>query len=170
MNSAQEKLSKTRKPRVHITYDVETEGSTVKKELPCVVGVMGDFSGNGNAEKKAIKDRNFVQIDPDNFNEVMDKIAPAVELKVSNVLKNDGTELPVNLRFKNIDDFSPVNIVNQVEPLKQLLETRIRLTELLSKADRSAELEELLEKVLQSNEDLKKLSSELGVNNEPKGE
>jgi type VI secretion system protein ImpB len=163
MKSIHDKLDKVRKPRVHITYDVETEGATLKKELPFVVGVMGDFSGNAG-EKKSLKDRNFVQVDPDNFNEVMAKITPAVNLKVENKLKDDGSELAVNLRFKSIEDFEPAKIVQQVEPLKKLLETRTLLNELLSKADRSADLESLLEKVLANTDDLKQLSADLGIN------
>lgn len=171
MKSVHDKIDKVRKPRVHITYDVETEGANIKKELPFVVGVMGDFSGNGVTDKKPLKDRSFIQIDPDNFNEVMARMTPTVDVKVANTLKNDGSEVAFTLRFKSMDDFEPAKIVEQVEPLKKLLETRAMLSELLSKADRSVELEGMLEKILQSNEDMKKLSQDLGINIEqPAGE
>lgn len=170
MKSVHDKLDKTRKPRVHITYDVETEGAELQRELPFVVGVMGDFSGNAGAEKKQLKDRNFVQVDADNFNQVMSRIAPGVDAKVTNTLANDGSELAVSLKFKSIEDFEPANIVAQVEPLKKLLETRTLLSELLSKADRSADLEGVLERVLQNQEALEQLSKDLGINSENKGE
>lgn len=170
MKSVYDKLTKIRKPRVHITYDVETEGAQVTKELPFVVGVMGDFSGNAGAPKKLLKERNFVQIDPDNFDQVLTKIAPAVDLKVTNTLKGDGSEMAVNLKFKSIEDFEPANIAQQIEPLKKLMETRTMLNELLSKADRSSELEEMLERILQNNNDLNQLSKDLGMGEQPTGE
>ncbi len=162
VNSVHDKLGKVRKPRIHITYDVETEGATVKKELPFILGVMGDFSGNAGV-KKPLKERKFVQIDGDNFNDVMQRTAPAVELKVANTLKGDGSEMAVNLEFKSMDDFEPSRIIDQVEPLKKLIDTRKKLSELLSKADRSADLESLLERILQNSDDLKEISEALKV-------
>ncbi len=161
--STQQKLSRVRKPRVHITYDVETEGAVVKKELPFVVGVVGDFSGNPTEPLKPLRDRKFVQIDRDNFNDVMAKMTPGVNLKVDNTLAGDGSQMAVNLKFNSIDDFSPGAVVQQVEPLKKLLETRDKLRDLMSKVDRSEELEGLLEKALQNTDDLNKLKSELGI-------
>jgi type VI secretion system protein ImpB len=160
--SIHEKLSRVRPPRVHITYKVETEGAEVIKELPFVVGVLGDFSGNPTAPLKPLKDRKFIQIDRDNFNEVMARMTPGLNLRVQNTLKNDGSELPVQLKFESMEDFEPANIVNQVEPLKKLLETRNKLRDLLTKVDRSDNLEALLEKLLQNPEEIKKLQSELG--------
>jgi type VI secretion system protein ImpB len=161
--SIHKKLERVRPPRVHITYKVETEGAMVEKELPFVVGVLGDFSGNPTTPLKPLKDRKFVQIDRDNINEVMARMTPGLNLRVENTLKNDGSELPVQLKFQSMDDFEPARIVEQVEPLRKLLETRNRLRDLLSKVDRSENLEVLLERILQNGEEIKKLSSELGA-------
>lgn len=162
--SVHKKLDKVRKPRVHITYEVETGENQEKKELPFVVGVMGDYSGNNpSVEKKTLKNRNFIEIESDNFDDVMKKIGPGVRVKVDNTLKNDGSELAVELQFNKMEDFDPANIAKQVEPLRKLLEAREKLSELLTKADRSEELEELLEKVLQNKDDLAALSQELGT-------
>lgn len=161
------KLSRVRKPRVHITYDVETEGATVVKELPFVVGVMGDFSGTPTEPLKPLKDRKFVSIDRDSIDEVMKRMTPGVEMKVENTLADDGSEMAVKLKFSSMEDFEPAKIVEQVEPLKKLLDTRNRLRELLSAVDRADGLESELEKLLQDSEQVKKLAGELGV--EPEG-
>ncbi|MGI9485494.1 MAG: type VI secretion system contractile sheath small subunit [Geminicoccaceae bacterium] len=164
MESVQKKLERVRKPRVHIKYEVETEGAVVEKELPFVVGVMSDLSGNNPAEpKKALKDRRFVQIDRDNFDEILARMTPGLSFKVDNVLEEDGSELAVDLTFNSMEDFEPGRIVEQVEPLRKLLETRNKLRDLLTKVDRSEDLEAVLERVLQSTEDLETLKSELGI-------
>lgn len=164
MESVQKKLERVRKPRVHIKYEVETEGAVVEKELPFVVGVMSDLSGNNPAEpKKALKDRRFVQIDRDNFDEILVRMTPGLSFKVDNVLEEDGSELAVDLTFNSMEDFEPGRIVEQVEPLRKLLETRNKLRDLLTKVDRSEDLEAVLERVLQSTEDLETLKSELGI-------
>lgn len=163
MESVQKKLDRVRKPRVHITYDVETEGAMVQKELPFVVGVIGDFSGDPTEPLKPLKDRKFIQIDRDNFNDVMARMTPGVKMKVDNTLADDGSQLSVDLAFKSMEDFEPGRMVQQVEPLRKLMETRNQLRDLLSKADRSEELEGILEKVLQNTDDLSKLGEQLGV-------
>jgi len=163
MASIHDKLGRVRKPRVHISYEVETEGATVKKELPFVVGVMGDFSGDPTSPLKSLKDRKFVQIDRDNFNSAMARMTPGVNLKVENTLAGDGSEMAVDLKFSNMDDFNPENIVQQVDPLKKLQETRDQLRDLLTKADRSEDLENVLEKVLSDDAALKSVSGDLGV-------
>ena len=163
--SIHDKLGRVRKPRVHITYQVETEGAKLEKELPFVVGVMGDFSGKPTQPLRPLKDRKFVQIDRDNFNDVMARMTPALEFKVENTLKGDGSEMPVQLKFNSMDDFTPERIVQQVEPLRKLLETRDKLRDLLTKVDRSDELETLLEKVLKEGKDsndVKELFDRLG--------
>jgi len=165
--SVNEKLKRVRKPRVHITYEVETEGSMVQKELPFVMAVMGDYTGNASAPQKALKDRKFVQIDRDNFNDVMARIGPAMTAKVDNTLTGDG-QIGVNLKFNSLDDFEPGKIVEQIEPLKKLLETRNKLKDLLSKADNSDKLEGLLEQILQNDDEIKKLAGDLGVTEEAK--
>jgi len=161
--SVQGKLSRVRKPRVHITYEVETEGATVVKELPFVVGVMGDFSGNPTEPLKPLKDRKFVSIDRDSFNEVMRRMTPGAEFRVENTLAGDGSEMAVKLKFSSIDDFEPAKVVEQIEPLRKLLDTRNRLRELMSAVDRADGLESELEKILQSDEQLKALAGEMGI-------
>jgi type VI secretion system protein ImpB len=160
-SSIHDKLERVRKPRVHITYQVETEGAEVEKELPFIVGVLGDFSGNPTAPFKPLKDRKFIQIDRDNFNDIMARMTPGANFKVENTLKGDGSEMAVQLKFDSIEDFEPAKIVAQVEPLKQLLATRDKLRDLLTKVDRSEDLEGLLERVLQNTDDLKRLSGDL---------
>lgn len=163
--SVHKKLEKTRKPRVHITYDVEINETTEKKELPFITGVMGDFSGNHSAvEKKALKKRKFIEIGADNFDDVMRKISPGIKARVKNTMTEGDKEMDVELQFHSMDDFDPANIAKQVPALRNLLETRAKLEELLSKADRSENLEQILENILQNTEQLKTLSSELGMN------
>lgn len=164
--STQKKLNRVRKPRVHITYDVETEGAEVEKELPFVVGVMGDFSGNPTEKLQPMSDRKFVQIDRDNFDDVMKRMTPGLNMKVENTMKGDGSEMAVDLKFGSIDDFDPANVAKQVEPLAKLMETRDKLRDLLTKVDRSDELEGLLEQALSNGTDLEKLASELGINSD----
>ncbi|HND51571.1 MAG TPA: type VI secretion system contractile sheath small subunit [Pirellulaceae bacterium] len=167
-SSVHDKLKRVRKPRVHITYDVETEGAVVVKELPFVVGVMGDFSGNPTEPLKPLKDRKFTSIDRDSFNDVMKRMTPGLKMRVENTLSGDGTELAVDLKFNQLDDFSPAAVANQVEPLRKLLETRDKLRDLLTKIDRSEDLEGVLEQVLKNTEALKKFSAELGVEGKDK--
>ena len=161
--SIHDKLNRVRKPRVHITYNVETEGAEIERELPFVMGVLGDFSGDPTQPLRPMADRKFTQIDRDNFNDVMARMAPGLNLKVDNKLADDGSEMSVNLKFNSIDDFDPARIVDQVPALKSLLDTRNKLRDLLSKADRSDALEGLLEQVLQNESELKALSSQLGL-------
>lgn len=163
MASIHDKLSRVRKPRVHLTYDVETEGAMVSKELPFIVGVMGDFSGDPTEPLKPLKDRRFIQIDRDNFNDVMAKMTPGLQMKVENTLAGDGSEMAVELKFNSMDDFEPGAVVNQVEPLKKLMETRNQLRDLMTKVDRSEDLENLLEKVLTTEGDLDNLAKDLNV-------
>jgi type VI secretion system protein ImpB len=163
-DSINDKLKRVRKPRVHITYDVETNGAEQRKELPFVVGTMGDFSGDNTEGKKSLKERKFVNIDRDNFDQVMGKINPKLNMKVENTLTDDDSEMPVELDFNSIEDFEPQNLVNQIEPLKQLLAARGKLRDLMSKADRSEELEGVLEEILQNADKVASISEELGLN------
>jgi len=168
MASIHDKLGRVRKPRVHISYEVETEGAAVKKELPFVVGVMGDFSGDPTSPLKPLKDRKYIQIDRDNFDSILSRMTPGVNLKVENTLAGDGSEMAVNLKFNSMSDFSPEAIVDQVDPLKKLQQTRDQLRDILTKADLSEDLENVLEKVLTDEENLKTVSADLGI--EEKGE
>lgn len=160
------RIKKVRKPRVHISYDVEDGGGSVKKELPFVVGVLGDFSGKPTKPLKSFKNRKFIQVDGQNFNDVMAKMNPGLQLKVKNTLKNDDSELNVNLAFNSMDDFLPDKVAQQVEPLKRLLDIRAKLKELLGKADCSEKLESVLEKILSSDENLQALSKQLNTEGE----
>jgi type VI secretion system protein ImpB len=171
VESTHDKLKRVRKPHVHITYEVyKPDGGMEVRELPFVVGVMGDFSGNPTAPLKPLRDRQFVSIDRDNFNEVMRNMTPGLNLKVENTLAGDGTEMPINLKFDSMDDFSPARVAEQVPALKKLLETREQLKSLMAKADNSAKLEGLLEQILANGEEIKKASSQLGVESGGKGE
>lgn len=160
--SVHDKLKRVRKPRVHITYDVETEGAVEVKELPFVMGVMGDFSGDPTEPLKPLRDRKFIQIDRDNFDQVMQRMSPGLKLRVENTLKGDGSTMPVDLKFESMEDFEPGRIVEQVEPLRRLMETRTKLRELMTKADSSEQLETLLEQILQDSSQLEALRAELG--------
>ena len=160
------KLNRVRKPRVHITYEVETEGAEILRELPFIVGVMGDFSGDPTAPLKPMSERKFTQVDRDNFDDVMANMNPGVKTKVDNTLAGDGSQMNVDLKFNKLDDFEPAKVAAQVPALAALMETRAKLRDLMSKADRSEELESLLEQVLRSEADMKSLSGELGIGKE----
>ncbi len=160
--SVHDKLKRVRKPRVHITYDVETEGAQEVKELPFVVGVMGDFSGDSAVPKKSLKERKFVDLKKDKFDQVMARIEPAVKLKVENTLEKNGKEFAVELKFRSMEDFEPEKLVEQIEPLRKLMETRNQLRDLMAKADGSEQLEGLLEKILRDETQIASLRDQLG--------
>lgn len=161
--SLQHKLDRVRRPRVQVTYDVETNGAMVKTELPFVVGVMADLSGQPKDALKPLKERKFVPIDRDNFNEVLKKSAPRLALKVPNRLTDDKTDLAVELNFTNMDDFDPAKVAQQVGPLKELLDMRQRLTQLLSKMEGNDKLEKLLTDVLGNTEKAMELAKQMGI-------
>ena len=164
--SIHEKLSRVRRPRVHITYEVETEGAQVVRELPFVIGVLGDFTGDAREALRPLAERKFVQIDRDNFNEVMQRLGPGLNLQVANTLSEDGGTMPVSLRFDRIEDFEPARVLQQVPALKALLETRDRLRDLMSKADRSEKLEALLEQILKNPGEIGRLAEDLAAGQE----
>ena len=161
--SIHEKLKRVRRPRVHITYEVETEGAEVLRELPFVVGVIGDFSGDPTQPLRPLAERKFIQIDRDNFNEVMTRMTPGLNIRVANKLADDGSEMAVQLKFDSIEDFEPARVAEQVPALKALLDTRNKLRDLMSKVDRSEQLESHLEQILKNENELKSLSGELGI-------
>lgn len=161
--SLQHKIDRVRPPRVQITYDVEVGGAIELKELPFVVGVMGDFVGKPDEALPALKNRKFVVIDPDNFNQVLAGMAPRLAFTVDNKLADDDSKLGVELRFKDIEDFEPDNIVQQVEPLRKLVEARQRLADLRSKMDGNEKLESMLEDIIANADKQKELSGELGI-------
>lgn len=161
--SLQHKLDRVRPPRVHITYDVEVGGAIELKELPFVVGVLGDFVGKPEEPLPALKNRKFVEIDPDNFNQVMAGMKPRLAYNVDNKLQNDGSKVGVELKFNNIEDFEPDNVVQQVEPLRKLVEARQKLSDLRSKMDGNDKLESLLNDVVSNADKQKQLSDALGI-------
>lgn len=161
--SLQHKIDRVRPPRVQITYDVEVGGAIELKELPFVVGVMGDFVGKPEEPLAPLKNRKFVEIDPDNFNQVMSGMSPRLAYTVDNKLQDDGSKMGIELKFNSIEDFEPDNIAQQVEPLRKLVEARQKLADLRSKMDGNDKLESLLEDVMSSAEKQKQLSSALGI-------
>ncbi|MFM8930865.1 MAG: type VI secretion system contractile sheath small subunit [Gemmataceae bacterium] len=163
--SLQHKLDRVRRPRVQITYDVETNGALQKVELPFVVGVLADLSGQPKEALKGVKDRKFVNIDADNFDDVLARSAPRLAFGVDNKLTDDNTKVNVELNFKSMDDFSPAKVAEQVGPLKELLDMRQRLSQLLNKMEGNDKLESLLAQVLGNTEKAAALAKDLGVNN-----
>lgn len=159
--STQKRLQKVRPPRVQITYDVEVGDAIEQKELPFVVGVMGDFSGDPEQPLPRLRDRKFVNIDPDDFNEVMKGMTPRAAYKVKNTLTGEG-EIGVELGFESIEDFSPEAVVQQVEPLRKLQEARSKLADLRNKLAGSEKLEDILNEVLINTEKLQQLGAEVG--------
>jgi type VI secretion system protein ImpB len=163
MSSMQHKLSRVRPPRVQITYDVETNGAMQKTELPFVVGVLADLSGQPSSPLRPLKERKAVNIDRDNFNDVLNRATPRVAMRVENRLTDDNTKLAVELKFKSIEDFEPANIADQVAPLKDLVTMRQKLTNLLSKMEGNDKLEQLLGDILSNTDKAKELAKELGI-------
>jgi type VI secretion system protein ImpB len=160
--SVQQRLGRVRAPRVQLTYDVEVGGATEQKELPFVMGVMGDFTGQPDPDKPLprLKDRKFVNVDLDNFDEVLAGMAPRASYRVKNKLSDDGGEFAVNLEFKKMDDFRPESVVEQVEPLRKLLEARTKLSDLRNKLAGNEKLEDVLGEVLGNTEKLQQLGAE----------
>src|ERR1700675_4251630 len=144
--SAQHKLDRVRPPRVQITYDVEVGGAIEIKELPFVVGVLGDFTGNPEQPLPKLKDRKFVEVNPDNFDSVLEGMKPHLAFSVENKLSDepDAPNLKVDLNFKSMDDFEPENVARQIKPLKELLDLRQRLADLRGSLQGNDKLEEWL--------------------------
>lgn len=161
MESLQQKLLRVRPPRVKITYDVETGGAIEKKELPFVVAVLSNLSGKPATALPKLKDRKFVEIDRDNFNDVLAGSAPRVAFQVANTLAGDGSKMNVELNFREMGDFEPVEVIKQVEPLRKLFEARQRLVDLLTSLDGNDDLDALLEDVVTNTEKQKQLKQEL---------
>ena len=162
--SAQHKLDRVRPPRVQITYDVEIGGAIEIKELPFVVGVLGDFSGQPEQPLPRMKDRKFVEVNPDNFDSVLEGMKPHLSFAVENKLSDDANapQLKVNLNFKKMDDFEPANVDRQVKPLKELLDLRTRLADLRGTLQGNDKLEEILLDAVGNTDKLDKLKGEMG--------
>src|SRR5579859_3665918 len=162
--SAQHKLDRVRPPRVQITYDVEVGGAIELKELPFVMGVLGDFTGNPEQPLPKLMDRKFVEVNPDNFDQVLDKVSPHLAYSVPNRLSDDpNSQLKVNLNFHELSDFEPEQVANQVGPLKELLDLRRKLADLRGSLQGNEKLDEILQEVVSNTEKQRKLSSELGL-------
>ena len=158
--SVQKRLQKVRPPRVQLTYDVEVGDAIEAKELPFVVGVLGDFAAQSKAQQGKIRDRKFVNIDMDNFDDVMVGMVPRAAFRVKNVLSEEGGEFGVDLEFKKFDDFRPESVVQQVEPIRKLREARSKLADLRNKLAGNEKLEDLLTEVLNTTEQLNKLNGD----------
>lgn len=163
MSSMQHKLDRVRRPRVQITYDVETNGALQKVELPFVVGVLADLSGQPSTPLSPLKERKAVNIDRDNLNDVLAKAAPRVAMKVQNRLTDEDTKLAVELNFKSMDDFEPARIAEQVPALRELLAMRLQLTQLLSKMEGNDKLDRLLSDVLANTDQARELARQMGI-------
>jgi type VI secretion system protein ImpB len=163
--STQHKIDRVRPPRVQITYDVEVGDAIEIKELPFVMGVMGDFTGQPTEPLARLKDRKFVEVNPDNFDSVLANMKPHLAFSVENKLSEDpyAGNLKVNLDFKSMDDFSPENVARQVGPLRELLELRDRLRDLRGNMQGNDKLEELLREAVTDKDKLAKLRTEMGV-------
>jgi type VI secretion system protein ImpB len=163
--SAQHKLDRVRPPRVQITYDVEVGGAIEIKELPFVVGVLGDFTGNPEQPLPKLKDRKFTEVNPDNFDTVLEGMKPHLSFAVENKLSDDpdAAKLKVDLKFRKFEDFEPGNVAKQVKPLKEMLDLRSRLANLRSSLQGNDKLEELLLEAVGNTEKLEKLKGEIGV-------
>lgn len=157
--STQKKLTRIRPPRVQISYDVETGGAIEKKELPLVVGILADLAGKQEGPVVPIKGRKFVEIDRDNFNDVMASIAPRLAFQVDNKLQNDDSKMNVELKFRKLDDLRPEQVVQQVDTLRKLFEARQRLNDLLAKLDGNDDLDALLQDVAANTDSQQKIKA-----------
>jgi len=161
--STQKKLDRIRPPRVQITYETHVGNATEKKELPFVAGIMADLSGKREQPLPKVKERKFVQIDGQNFDDVLAAAAPRLAFQVANRLQDDGGKINVLLKFSEFEDFSPVSLIRQVPALSRLYDARMRLRDLLAKLDGNEELGNLLNEVVSHTEQQSELRSLLGA-------
>ena len=166
--SNQKKLGRVRPPRVNITYDVEVGDAIEVKELPFAMGVLGDFTGQPSEPLPRIKDRKFVEVNPDNFDSVLAGMKPHLSFSVENKLSEDANagQLKVDLHFKSLDDFSPDQVASQIEPLRELLKLRSKLADLRGSLQGNDKLDEVLQHVINNTEKLAKLRNEMGAKTE----
>jgi type VI secretion system protein ImpB len=163
--SVQKKLERVRPPRVNISYEVETGGAIELKELPFVMGVLGDFTGQPVEPLAKLKDRKFVDVTPDNFDEVLASMKPHLTFTVENKLSEDpdAGKLGIDLKFESLDDFSPDAVARQVKPLREMLELRTKLADLRGTLQGNDKLDEILQATLTDEDKLKRLKNELGT-------
>ena len=161
--STQTKLSRVRPPRVQITYDVQVGDAIELKEIPFVLGVLGDFSGNPAEELPKLKDRKFVEVTPDNFDDVLGSMKPRLAYSVANKLADDpdAPKLKVDLSFKKLEDFEPEQVARQIKPLAELLDLRTRLADLRGSLQTNQTLDDLLQEVINSSEKMQRLRAEV---------
>ena len=160
----QKKLERVRPPRVNISYDVETGGAIETKELPFLMGVLADFSGQPAEALPRLKERKFVEVNPDNFDTVLKSMKPRVAFTVENKLQpGAGNKIGVDLTFESLDDFSPENVAQRVKPLKELLDLRTKLADLRGSLQGNDKLDEILQNTLNDTTALKKLESEIAI-------
>ncbi len=161
--STQHKLDRVRPPRVHVTYDVEVGDAIEMKELPFVMGVLGDFTGQPEAPLPKLRERKFVEVTPDNFDSVLEGMKPHVAFSVENKLSEDPNagQLKVDLHFKSMEDFEPEQVARQIKPLKEMLDLRTKLSDLRGSLQGNEKLEELLLDAVSNTEKLDKLKGEL---------
>jgi type VI secretion system protein ImpB len=157
----QKKLERVRPPRVSITYEVETGGAIEMKELPFVMGVLADLSGNPAQPLPRLKERKFVEVNPDNFDTVLKSAQPRVQFTTENKLRPDGSKIAVELKFESLEDFSPDKVAEQVKPLRELLELRTKLADLRGRLQGNDKLEEILQETLNDAESMRKLRAEI---------
>jgi type VI secretion system protein ImpB len=163
--SVQKKLERVRPPRVNISYEVETGGAIELKELPCVMGVLGDFTGQPAEPLAKLKDRKFVDVNPDNFDDVLKSMRPHLSFKVENKLSEESEpgKLGVELTFESLDDFSPERVAQQVKPLREMLDLRTKLADLRGSLQGNDKLEEILQSTLGDEDKMKRLKTEMGT-------
>ena len=164
-DSTQKKLERVRPPRIQISYEVETGGAMEMKELPFLMGVLGDFTGQPTEPLAKLKDRKFVEVTPDNFDDVLASMKPHLAFTVENKLSDeaDAPKLGVDLNFRSLDDFSPDAVARQVKPLKELLDLRTQLADLRGSLQTNEKLDEVLQATLGDAEKMNKLRAELGI-------
>lgn len=159
--SVHRKLERVRPPRVHITYDVEVGDAIQMKEIPFVMGVLGDFSGSPAEALPRLKDRKFVEVTPDNFDDVLKSMKPRLQFGVENKLSSEAGKIGVELTFETMDDFAPERVAQQVEPLRKLLELRQQLADLRGSLQGNDKLEEILQATVNDADRLSRLKTEL---------
>jgi len=170
--SIHKKLERVRPPRVHISYEVEVGDAIEMRELPFVMGVLADLTGQPVDELPKLKDRKFVEVTPDNFDDVLKSMKPHVSFTVANKLSDspDAGKIGIDLHFQSLDDFSPDRVAQQVDPLKKLLELRQQLADLRGSLQGNDKLEEILQSALNDADKMAKLKGEIGTKEGSDGE
>jgi type VI secretion system protein ImpB len=157
--SSQKFIARNRAPRVQIEYDVEVYGAQKKVQIPFVMGVLADLTGDAKEPLPGVDERKFVNIDVDNFDERMKSMKPRVAISVPNTLTGEGN-MQVDITFESMDDFSPAAVARKVDSLNKLLEARTQLSNLITYMDGKAGAEDLIAKVLNDPALLKSLADQ----------